>query len=208
MGPLRNWEIVLFALHIEGGTSKGVHTEDVALRCFELAPDAFSWLKHRQYADKEVVRKDLIRLRMGQYGEVFVEGRAGKAKAIGAGKTADGWELTSAGADWIRTNEKRIRDSLGDRTVRMDRQELLRSLKRLRDSRLFQDFAKGRASFSPGVGPLAELFRCRADADEAVWDKRFSTFRKQARAADNADLCEFLDACESAWKTWLASDKA
>jgi len=208
MSSLRNWEIVLFALNLEGGATRAVHTEDVAVRCFKLAPDAFSWLKHKQYPDKEVVRKDLIRLRMGQYGAVFVKGRAGKAKAIGIGKTADGWELTTAGADWMHSNEPRMRALLGTRTVRMDRQEVLRSLRRLHDSRLFRDYLASEAGFSPPVGELAELFRCRVDADPAVWTKRFETFRVQAQAADQQDLCQFVDSCECAWKHWLATDQA
>jgi len=208
MTALRNWEIVLFALNLEGGATRAVHTEDVAVRCFKLAPDAFSWLKHEQYPDKEVVRKDLIRLRMGQYGAVFVKGRAGKTKAVGVGRSGDGWELTTAGADWMHSNEERMRALLGTRPVRMDRQELLRSLKRLHDSPLFRSYGEDRVGFSPSVGDLAELFRCRVDADPAVWTKRFETFRIQAQAVNQQELCQFVDSCESAWKTWLTADRA
>ncbi len=208
MSTLRNWEIVLFALNLEGGATRPVHTEDVAVRCFKLAPDAFSWLKHKQYPDKEVVRKDLIRLRMGQYGAVFVRGRAGKTKAVGVGKTSDGWQLTAAGADWMHSNEERMRELLGTRPIRMDRQELLRSLKRLHDSRLFRNYGESGPGFSPPVGDLAELFRCRVDADPAVWAKRFETFRVQAQAADQQDLCKFVDFCERAWKAWLTTEQA
>ncbi len=91
---INNWEIVMWALYLENAASKRVHTEDVTLRCFELAPDSFSWLTHRKYPDKEVARKDLVRLRDGQYGEKFVEGRAGLTRVEGSGSpVTDGWQF-------------------------------------------------------------------------------------------------------------------
>ena len=195
---LRNWEIVLYALQLEGAASRRVHTEDVALRCFAVAPDAFSWLKHRNYPDKEVVRKDLIRLRMGEFGELFVAGRAGKAKAKAKSgeQTIDGWELTQAGVHWIVENESRIRNALGDRPIRRDRQEVLRAIERVRSSRLFERFLADRDAFSLQIGELAELLRCRVDAEESVWGKRFATLRNQAELAKETGLLEFANRCE------------
>ncbi len=40
-----NSELVVYALYLLGGESHPVHTEDVALKCFELFPDSFSWVK-------------------------------------------------------------------------------------------------------------------------------------------------------------------
>ncbi len=193
---LRNWEIVLYALHLEGAASRRVHTEDVALRCFSVAPDAFSWLKHRKYPDKEVVRKDLIRLRMGEFGDLFVAGRAGKAKATSGAQTIDGWELTQAGAHWIVENESRIRNALGDRPIRRDRQEVLRAIERVRGSGLFERFLADGDAFSLQIGELAELLRCRVDAEETVWAKRFATLRNQAELAKETGLLEFANRCE------------
>src|SRR5688500_6605471 len=103
---LHNWEIVMYAVLAAGGATRRVHTEDITLECFKVAPDAFSWLKHRQYPDKEGTRRDLVRLREGQYGSQYVEGRAGLTRVEEDGAAvADGWRLTEAGTKWVVENQ-------------------------------------------------------------------------------------------------------
>ena len=45
---LKNWEVVVYALYLAGGVTRAIHTEEVALKCFGLAPDAFSWIRFPQ----------------------------------------------------------------------------------------------------------------------------------------------------------------
>ena len=37
-----NRQLVVYALYLLGGDTERVHTEDIALRCFELFPASFS----------------------------------------------------------------------------------------------------------------------------------------------------------------------
>ena len=74
-----NWETAVYALYLLGGATKSVHTEDVALKCFELAPGSFSWIKHAHLPDKEVTRSSLVDARKDKYGRL-VTGRAGRHK--------------------------------------------------------------------------------------------------------------------------------
>ena len=53
---LANWKIATYALYVLEGASKTVHTEDIALKCYELAPDVCSWVNYPEYPDKEIVR--------------------------------------------------------------------------------------------------------------------------------------------------------
>lgn len=195
--PLHGWEITLYALHLEGGASTDVHTEDVAVRCFALAPDAFSWVKHRQFPDKDIVRQHLSRLRRPQHGDPLVTGRAGRTRLAGGLATAAGWKLTRRGVRWIVEHRERLERSLQHRQPRADRQDLLRSLARVRGHRLFEQFQGDRESFVPPLGELAELLRCRVDSDEEVWHSRFATMRNQAELASQADLAAFLERCEA-----------
>ena len=99
-----NWEIAVYALFLQGGLSRHIHTEDVALKCFELAPDAFSWVRHPQFPDKDIARVALTDARKSGRG-TLVSGRAGQGKrgsgsADGTAAT-DGWILTEAGATWV-----------------------------------------------------------------------------------------------------------
>lgn len=196
---VRNWEIVMLALHLECGASRRVHTEDITLRCFKLAPDAFSWLRHPEYPDKEVARKDLIRLRDGQYGASFVTGRAGvtkKQKGEETSERTDGWQLSESGVQWIVANCERLEHQLGRREVKATRQEALKHLQRITQHQLYRLFLENRDAFVPPIGELAEMMRCRVDADDRVWASRFTSFKNYAQLTDQADVRAFLERCE------------
>jgi hypothetical protein len=76
---LNNWEIAVYALHLQGGASAPIRTEDVALKCFEIVPEAFSWIHHTQYPDKDIARVALTDARKPKAG-ALVKGRAGKGR--------------------------------------------------------------------------------------------------------------------------------
>lgn len=188
----------MLALQMEGGALHRVHTEDVTLRCFKLAPDAFSWLKQRNYPDKEVVRKDLIRLRDGQFGGVFVRGRAGLTRKEEDGPAStDGWQLTQEGVQWLLDNQERVQNHMGQRLVKTTRQEDLRSLQRVIRHELFARYQENSNTFAPTLGELAEMLRCRVDSDDAVWSSRFASLRNQARLTGQTAIAEFLARCEA-----------
>ena len=195
----------MLALHLEGGASRRVHTEDVTLQCYQLAPDAFSWLKHRGYPDKEVARKDLVRLRDGQYGGKLVDGRAGVTRAEGDGlPSSDGWQLTEQGAAWIAEHHVRLEGLLGRRVAKSTRQDAMKALDRVRNHRLFVEFRQQPESFVPRLGELAAMLRCRVDAEDRVWLSRFAGLRNHARLAGDDTIVDFLDKCETLRQT-LAS---
>ncbi len=193
---VHSWEIVLHALYLEGGASRAVHTEDIAAKCFALAAGAFSWVKRPDYPDKEIVRRHLIRLRVGEHGGKFVMGRAGRTQSADGETTSDGWQLTPEGVTWILANHGRLEEQVGGRAPRGDRQEVQRALKRVREHSLFYEYLDNPEAFVPQIGDLAELLRCRVDADEQVWGKRFGTLRNQAELAEQRDLLAFIDKCE------------
>ncbi|MCC7293031.1 MAG: hypothetical protein IT449_13300 [Phycisphaerales bacterium] len=197
---IRNWEIVLLALQMEDAASKRVHTEDITLRCFALAPDAFSWLKHRNYPDKEVVRKDLGRLRDGNFGGNFVEGRAGvtrKDRDDDEVGVTDGWQLTSEGIEWLLANRNRIEEGLGVRTPKATRQDAQKLLQRVRQASMFAQYQSSPESFVPKLGELASLLRCRVDAEDRVWKSRFQSLRNNATLCGEEVILRFLDHCEA-----------
>lgn len=197
-GPIRNWEIVMLALQAAGAASGHAHTEDVTLKCFQIAPDAFSWLRHRQYPDKEVVRRDLIRLRSGQFGGVFVRGRAGitRHEEDGDAKT-DGWQLTEEGVRWLTENEGRLAGLADRREQKATRQEAMKALTRVKDHGLYSQFLENTNAFAPSLGELADMLRCRVDAEEVVWASRFSALRNHATVLNDSDVLAFLSRCES-----------
>ena len=94
------------------------------MKCFELFPSSFSWVKYPNYPDKDIVRVALTDARKERYGG-RVEGRAGTKRGLSS-KTnrdpiEDGWILTSRGREWIRVNLKnleRITGTIGSKEHR------------------------------------------------------------------------------------------
>ena len=195
-------EIVVYVLGVLGGEYQRLHTEDMAVKCHELFPDGFSWTKYPKLPDKDVVRVALTNARKPEHGEL-VTGRAGQGLGLSAKtkgpRVADGWVLTPAGVDWLRENADRFQELGQGRTLRDHRQEPLRRLKRVFRSSLWKEFEESQQKFSPSIGELASLLRCRVDADSEVWLTRFDNLRRDARAAERESLDRFIDACETAY---------
>ena len=198
--PLRNWEVAVYALYLLDGATKLVHTEDIALKCHELAADSFSWVKHPEYPDKDIARVSLVDARKEKVG-ALVTGRSGQGKGqlhtVLQQRSLDGWQLTEKGISWARENGERLALALGQRQPKSHRQEVLQRLSRVRENVLFKNFLDCRGTFVPAIGPLAELLRCRVDAEPAVWNKRFESVRKDALVAEQRDVLDFIEACHA-----------
>jgi len=177
---LSNVGIVVYALYQKGGASRPVHTEDIALKAFELAPDSFSWIKYPQYPDKEVTRNALKDARKEKHGRL-VTGRAGRGKGhpsrTGSERRADGWQLTEAGVKWVMTNEARLGREFQQASPRVHRQDVLAKVGQIRNHALFQEYLDKPEGFSPTLGGLGELLRCRVDAEPPIWRQRFESLR-------------------------------
>lgn len=197
---LPNWEIAVYAVHLLGGESRRVPTEEVAVKCFALAPDSFSWVKYPQYPDKDVVRFGLVDARKAKNG-VLLQGRAGRGRGqvqrTKVGPAVDGWMLTQAGVRWIQDNRERVSSELQYREVSDHRQENLHKLARIKDHPVFQKFLEKPEGFSPSLGEMAELFRCRVDADLQTWDKRFQAAGNLAQALNDDGVMAFLAKCRA-----------
>lgn len=197
---LINWEIAVYALHLSGGASKPVRTEDVALKCFELAPESFSWVHYPQYPDKEIARFGLTDARKAKTG-ALVTGRAGKGiRPVPQSKgelSTDGWMLNEAGVKWVLSNEERLSRELGQKGTNYQRQELLRKIRRVRTHRLFATYRSAPEQFKPSLGELADLLRCRVDAEQAIWSKRIDLLKNQALLAQQDDVISFVLSCET-----------
>ena len=202
--PLVNREIVVYALYLEGGVGKRVHTEDIALRCFRLAPDSFSWIKYPDYPDKDIVRVALTDGRKEKYG-ALVAGESGRTRTRRSGRRdsskQDGWQLTEAGVAWICENRTRLEESLADRRPRAHRQEIRRALERVRRHQLYREFEENPRDFTPRLGLLAELLRCRVDAEPPIWEKRFESLRQRAQVTEDDGMVRFIDVCRQFYQS-------
>ena len=194
-----NRELAVYGLYIAGGSAERIHTEDVALKCWELFPDAFSWTKYPQYPDKDIVRVALTDARKQQYGSL-VTGRV-EGKASGGGHNEpEGWLLTENGLAWIKENADQFGDSSKKRELKTHRQVLLRRVKELTSSELYKQFEAAGPSFSPNIGELAAFLRCRVDANSAVWERRLADIRRLGIEAGDGNIGRFAAACSDVYQ--------
>jgi hypothetical protein len=196
-----NRELVVFVLYQLRGGEKFVHTEDIAKKCHELFRDAFSWKKYPDFPDKDIVRVALTDARKVRYG-ALVANREQHSERQGEASTApinEHWTLTEAGIVWVQANRPRL-ESLGDSmTTKAHRQDLLKHLRRIRESKLFGRFKSVGEAFAPSIGEMAELLRCRVDAEPQVWADRFKVIERRAQQALQSDVIEFVGICRRAY---------
>jgi hypothetical protein len=105
--------------------------------------------------------------------------------------------LTEAGVRWIQDNKDAISRQLRCRDVSDHRQESLRKLARIRHHPVFHQFLEKPEGFSPSLGEMAHLFRCRVDTDMQTWDKRFHAAGNLAQALNDDEVAVFLAKCRA-----------
>lgn len=200
MSDLPNRELVVYVLSLLGGESRRVHTEDIAAKCYELFPAAFSWTKYTHFPDKDIVRVALTDAKKQQWGSL-VDGRAGEGRGLAAktkrDRLPDGWILTASGVQWLRDNSHRLEALSQQPGTKTHRQKILKDLARLRSHMLFRRFTADGDQFIASAGEIADFLRCRVDASREVWATRFDAIRGKATAAGQQDIIAFLRACES-----------
>lgn len=90
LSTIGQYQVAAFALYQLGGDTRRIDTEDIAVKCHELAPGRFCWAKHPEQVNLELVRVALSDAKKKAKG----------ALVLGSGRT--GWSLTPAGLEWAR----------------------------------------------------------------------------------------------------------
>lgn len=106
--PPRLFHFAVLAVYALGGAQRPVDTEDVAMKCRDLAPGLFSWQKYKDQINLELVRVSLS------------DAKKAKNGALVSGTGRDGWRLTASGLDWAAEAERMRQD--GDRPSQVERQ--------------------------------------------------------------------------------------
>jgi hypothetical protein len=74
----------------------------------------------------------------------------------------------------------------------------LRELKRIKDHQLYAQYLDSPDRFYPTIGAIADLLRCRVDAEEEIWQQRFETIQSKAQVADQDEILKFIVLCKQA----------
>jgi hypothetical protein len=177
-------QIVLLSILECGGASKPVDTEDIAMRCHQIAPDRFSWRKYRDQIDLQKVRQSLFALR----------------KTYLTGSESKGWSLNSVG--FAEANILAGKDGLSVKPARPTSKEerwLRHEKSRLTSSEAFSKYSKGAANDIHRQEAL-DLLRVDEYVSPLQTKRKIETL--QNLFAGDSDLIEFISAL------WRASGGA
>lgn len=188
---LKSMHLAVYALSLLGGAHQKIHTEHVAQKCLEIAPDRFKW-EHYNYPDKELVRKALFHASEKKNG-ALVTGRSGIEQR---GKSRDGWQLTPAGAAWVREHESLIHTGASPESKTIPRREAERFLKKIRSEPAYQLFMAKGSLDEVSQYMFTDLLNCSPDAPletiRIIFDRLYST----AELVNDQDVLRFLKSCE------------
>ena len=196
---LKSMHIAVYALSLLGGTHKKVHTEDIAMKCMEVAPNRFRWERY-DYPDKELVRKALVHASENKNGSLVV-GRSGMEQR---GKSRDGWQITPAGAEWLRNNESVFENALTHSPgTTIPRREAQRFLKTIRSESAFQIYLSHRNLTDVSRYMFTDLLNCSPDAPQETIKAKFDRLHSIAELVNDKQVLEFLAACNDQFSLLL-----
>jgi hypothetical protein len=174
-------EVVTLAVYRLGGAQRAIDTEDVAVEAHMLAPGRFSWRKHPDQINLELIRVYLS------------DAKIKHDLLLGSGKT--GWRLTQQGLKWSEQTAASI--SVGDsprtraqsRSGSIDEQRWRRERTRILDTSAWKLWAAGQRAIP--IADAKEVFRIDSYARGNLLEMKLTRLR--ALFNDDAELTPFLD---------------
>jgi len=197
-------DIAVYALGSLGGAHSTIHSEDIAAKCYELAPSRFSWglekYRKRGWPDKEIVRIALEDAKKKKYGSL-VDGN------YALELTKDGWRITPEGAAWLKKNQKRIEIILGDLSspMKLEKKVKQRFLKNIRSQPLFRKFTKTGNLDGSNQYEFRDMLRVSPDAVKDIIALKFGRLLATAELAGDEDALRFLEMCKKEFEYLLGT---
>lgn len=187
---LSSHQIVTFALSILDNGAAPVHTEEVALKAHEIAPDRFSWQRYRDKPDKELVRKALFHASEQKNG-ALVTGRSGKTQG---NKSFDGWQLTPAGIQWVHSNRTQLESLFGRSAPALNKEDAQRFLSKLQRHSSYETFLQTGNVTQATRYDLADLVQSAPDSSPDLIRSKLSGLERRAQMAGDITVVEFIKA--------------
>ena len=194
---LSNAEIVAYVIFKLGGNERKIHTEHIAMECFKVAKERFSWRlpEYKEYPDKQHVREALKDAKYFKEGKL-ITGRSG----VGAkDKEVDGWMLTPEGARWIVRNHERIESLLKRSTELWKSPDIQRVVKWFEREKCFKKYLQDGLVENISEYEFKDMLLCRPDARPQTIRKEFNRLKTKAEITQNKNILSFLNACEEAF---------
>ena len=193
---ISNIHIAVYALTDLGGAERTVFSEDIAARCYELAPARFGWRREpyrsKGWPDKYIARLALEDAKKPENG-ALVEG------TYALELTKDGWRTTAAGVKWLRENRARVETALNIKQSGIAKKEADRFRRRLHEAPLFKRYVATGNVEPASVYQFTDMLNCSPDAALDVVATKFRRVCVLAELVQDAQISDFLAACRAAF---------
>ena len=194
---LSNVEIAVYALYLLGGWRERIHTEDIVLKCYEIAPSKFSWVKYPERPSDHTVYVSLTDATKQKNG-ALVGGesdrkRDTRKKGI---QRIGGWKLTPQGVEWVEKNKRRIESSLGTHATLGERLDTDRKLKELLRSHAYSKFLKNGDNADISHAEFAESLVCTVNTSSEILNDRLEQIFSIAEKTKNEIVKSYVIFCQ------------
>ena len=200
---LSDKDIAIYALYLLGGWQERIHTEDVALKCFELAPSKFSWVKFPQYPDPAPARFALEAAKKPSVS-ALVKGESEKKRTA---QNIGGWMLTESGVQWILANMSRIEKTLGQHVPTGNRLFSDRKLKELLESTAFKKFRDYGEQAEISHAEFAESLICTVNTKTQILNDRLDQLYATAEKLRREEIKNYVNFCRTRFVSLLVGKK-
>lgn len=195
-----NWEIAVVALDNVGGSSRRMHTEDVARECHRLAPVQFSWRKYADLPDCDIARVALSDARKSKHGSLVT--MTGPSEREGL------WMLTAKGVHWLHDRGQQIRAHLtgsvaSDYSRKEVRQYARRALVGLMRHRAFVQYQADRHCGNVGEADFVDSLNCTLNSPAERLRGRIEEIRTSAAELAQHGVLSYLEDCEQRFSMLL-----
>lgn len=191
---LRNIDIAIYALYLLGGTERKIDTEDVTLKCFELAAERFSWRKRPNMPGGIPTLYALQDARRERNGSLVRGGVKG------------GWMLTPAGIDQVRKLLPVLEDlASGEIRATPEREGVQKFLRQLETHTAYVKFLHSGSCDKVKEYEFTDFLNCTVDSGPEILRDRLEAMKASAYDAKREDILRFLQACEQRFAAMLAT---
>jgi len=188
---LPNEYIAVLALYDQGGAERHVDLEEIAVKCYTLAQERFSWMT-RDHPNLAITLEALNDAKRARKHPPYVSGSNRKLRGKNRTREREGYTLTPEG---VRVAVEYRANVVGGKLVESSglRLEDVRVLTELRQNNHFA--RRDELTISLQASQIAEIVGYRPDVPRAVIEARLQEYLTRSSAAELSDITEFL--------TWL-----
>ena len=194
LSDFSNANIVTLAIASLGGASTKIHTEEIAERALELAPDRFSW-RLKKYQTSGWPQIYIVKTALTDAEKKANGGYITGNYATDLSK--DGWSLTPEGAAWTRGRMQLLEGQTKYKNTipKAEKQRVQKYLNRVKRQPIYREYVKQGSLQSASVYAFADLLNVSPDASRSVISKKFNSLASQANMYGDRTLNQFIDEC-------------